>query len=185
MTVSAYYVFSSIECSSNLLRYDGFRYGYNGNKKGTYNSNCFLSRSFGFGEEVKRRILLGTYLTTRRNINYYENALLVRNKLIDECVNIFKEVDILFCPTTATTAFNINEKVHDPLAMYLSDVFTTFVNLAGLPAISIPIGFSESGLPIGAQLVSVHFNECLLFNIAHIYQENTNWHNKIPDFFVS
>lgn len=183
--VSAYYVFSSIECSSNLLRYDGFRYGFKGSKEGDYNRNCFLTRSFGFGEEVKRRILLGTYLATRKNINYYENALLVRNKLINECIDIFREVDILFCPTTATTAFKINERVSDPLTMYLSDVFTTFVNLAGLPAISVPIGFSENYLPIGAQFVSVHFNECLLLNVACVYQENTDWHTRIPAFFVT
>lgn len=183
LSLSAYYVFSSIECCSNLLRYDGFRYGFFNKKNMEYSKNCVRTRTDGFGDEVKRRILLGTHLLTSTKNNHYEEAQLLQNNIIQDCVRLFKDIDVFLCPTTATAAFKLDEKCDAPLSMYLTDIFTTFVNLAGLPAISIPIGFTKNNLPVGAQLVCKHFNENLLFNVAHSYQNETDWHKYVPILF--
>ena len=140
------------------------------------------SRSEGFGQEVKRRILIGTYVLSSGYYDaYYRRAQKVRRLISDDFVKAFKQVDVLLTPSTPTTAFNIGEKMTDPVAMYLSDVYTIAVNLAGIPGLSIPIGFSE-GLPIGGQLIGNYFAEGRLLNIAHRYQKRPSGINKCPDY---
>ena len=181
LSLSAYYVFSSIESSSNLLRYDGIRYGF----YQKFKANKFDFRDKFLGLEVKRRILLGTYLLTYLNdIDFYSNAKLIQNKLINECLEIFKKVDLILSPTTASCAFQLGEKFTNPLAMYLTDIFTSFVNLVGLPAISIPNGFSKCGLPLGIQLIGNYYREDILLKVAYKYQEQTKWHTCIPPMFI-
>lgn len=186
LSLPAYYIFSSIEASSNLLRFDGFRYGCNDfifkKKK---NDFFFNFRDFFFGLEVRRRLILGTslLLQNKRNVDFYSNAKLIQSKVIGDCVDLFKKIHLMLVPTTASSAFNLNEKFNDPLAMYLTDVFTTFVSLAGLPAISVPVGFSADGLPIGVQFIANYYQEDLLFAVTHKYQLKTDWHKSIPYYF--
>ena len=183
LSVPTYYVAASAECSSNLSRYDGVRFGYRCDNPSDLTDLYKRSRGEGFGAEVKRRIMVGTYALSAGYYDaYYLKAQQVRRKISDDFVNAFKEVDVIMGPTTPTTAFKIGEKMSDPVSMYLSDIYTIATNLAGLPGISIPCGFSE-GLPIGLQITGPHFSEGKLLNIAHMYQRDNDWHQQQPAAF--
>jgi len=181
LAASAYYVIAPAECSSNLARFDGVRYGYRCENPVNLIDLYERSRAEGFGSEVKRRILVGTYVLSAGYFDaYYRKAQRVRRLIRDDFVNALKEVDVILTPSTPTPAFKIGEKLQDPVAMYLSDVFTIAVNLAGLPGLSMPCGF-DKGLPIGVQLIGNYFDEARILNVAHQYQQVTNWHNKSPE----
>lgn len=178
--VPCYYVVACAEASSNLSRYDGIRFGYRTANADNLQSLIIRSRSEGFGVEVKRRILTGTHVLSSGYFDdYYVQAQKVRRMIQEELQSTLTKVDVILGPTTPSCAFKLGEKVTDPTQRYLSDIFTVPANLAGLPALSIPAGFS-SGLPIGMQLIGSHFNEACLLNLAHYYQQNTNWHQMRP-----
>ncbi|MGL6030326.1 MAG: amidase family protein, partial [Legionella sp.] len=169
------------EASSNLSRYDGLRFGHSSNNKGSLTELITASRSEGFGAEVQRRILTGTHVLSSGYFDaYYLQAQRIRRLIQQELLLSFNNVDIILGPTTPTTAFKIGEHSTDPIQNYLADVFTVAANLAGLPAMSIPAGFSR-GLPIGLQLIGQHFDEARLLRIAHHYQQHTNWHLATPN----
>lgn len=174
--VPCYYVIACAEAFSNLSRYDGIRFGYRSPKNSSLKELITSSRTEGFGAEVKRRILTGTYVLSSGYFDdYYLQALKIRRLIKDELLSALDTVDVIIGPTTPTTAFKLGEKVSDPVQNYLADVFTVAVNLAGLPAISIPAGFSQ-GLPVGMQIIGKHFAEAALLNVAHQFQQMTNWH---------
>jgi len=178
---AVYYVLAPAECSSNLSRFDGVRFGHRCENPKNLVDLYERSRSEGFGAEVKRRILTGTYVLSSGYYDaYYCKALAIKEHIRQECLNVFDSIDCLLTPTTPTTAFGIGEKVDDPIAMYLSDIYTVAVNLAGLPALSMPAGFDKQGLPIGAQLIAAPWREGTLLNMAHQYQQHTNWHKQLP-----
>jgi aspartyl-tRNA(Asn)/glutamyl-tRNA(Gln) amidotransferase subunit A len=182
---SVYYVLAPAECSSNLARYDGVRYGYRCKDPANLEDLYKRSRSEGFGREVKRRILIGTYVLSSGYYDaYYSRAQKIRRLIRDDFTEAFKKVDVILTPSTPTPAFNIGEKMTDPVAMYLSDVYTIAVNLAGIPGLSFPIGFSQNGLPLGGQLIGSYFSEAKLLNIAHRYQQETDWHRRTPPSFT-
>lgn len=178
--VPCYYVIACAEASSNLSRYDGLRFGYRSAKGESVAELVTNSRSEGFGLEVKRRILTGTHVLSAGYFDaYYLQAQKIRHLIQQEIVSNLNQVDAIIGPTTPSCAFKLGEKVTDPIQNYLADIFTVSANLAGLPALSIPAGFSE-GLPIGLQLIGNHFAEPRLLNIAHQYQQQTNWHLASP-----
>ena len=178
--VSAYQVVAPAECSSNLSRFDGVRYGHRSKKSSTLESLYKESRSEGFGKEVKRRILVGTYALSAGYYDaYYLKAQKVRNLIAQDFRKAFENVDLILGPTTPDKAFKIGEKMNDPIAMYLSDVYTVSTNLAGLPAMSIPMGFKE-GMPLGLQIIGNHFDEKDILKLSHLFQKETDWHNKEP-----
>lgn len=180
LAVPAYYVVAPAECSSNLARYDGIRFGYRCEDPQDLEDFYKRTRGEGFGEEVKRRIMIGTYALSAGYYDaYYLKAQKIRRLISDDFKKAFKEVDVILGPTTPTPAFKIGEKSDDPVSMYLSDIYTISVNLAGLPGMSIPAGFVNQ-LPIGVQLISDYFTEARLLNIAHQYQKETAWHKEIP-----
>ena len=176
----AYYMIAPSEASANLARYDAVKYGIResaDNLVSMYNT----TRATGFGAEVKRRIMLGTYALSAGYYDaYYLKAQKVRTLIKQDFETAFEEVDVLISPTAPTTAFKAGEKTSDPLSMYLSDLMTIPVNLAGLPGINVPCGFDAAGLPIGMQLISNVLREDLLFHVAHAYEQATEWHNKQP-----
>ena len=177
----AYYVIAPAECSSNLARYDGVRYGYRCKEPVDLEDLYKRSRSEGFGKEVKRRIMIGTYVLSSGYYDaYYCQAQKIRRLIRDDFPHAFKKVDVILTPSTPTPAFNIGEKMTDPVAMYLSDIYTIAVNLAGIPGLSLPIGFSPANLPIGGQLIGNYFSEAKLLNIAHRIQQVTDWHKAVP-----
>ena len=179
--VAAYYMIAMAEASSNLARYDGVHYGYRAPKFDDFIDMYSASRAEGFGMEVKRRIMLGTYaLSSGYYEAYYLKALKVRTLIKNDFVEAFKRCDVLACPVSPTPAFKIGEKTDDPLTMYLADVYTISLNLAGAAGISVPCGFSEDGLPIGLQLMGPHLQEQRLLQIAHAYQQATDWHKRMP-----
>lgn len=183
--VPAYYVIAPAECSSNLARYDGVRYGYRCDNPINLQDLYKRSRSEAFGDEVKRRIMVGTYVLSSGYYDaYYLKAQKIRRQIRDDFVNAFQKVDVLLTPVTPTPAFKVGEKCKDPIAMYLSDIYTIAVNLAGLPGLSMPAGFTQHGLPIGVQLIGNLFEEAKLLNIAHQYQQVTDWHKKLPEQFA-
>ncbi len=183
LSIAAYYVIAPAECSSNLSRFDGVRFGYRCKNPDDLQDLYKRSRSEGFGPEVKSRILIGTYALSAGFYDaYYVKAQQLRQLIKQDFDSAFKQVDVLLSPTAPTTAFNIAEKIDDPVSMYLSDIFTIGVNLAGLPAISIPCGFSD-GLPVGLQLIAPHLQESKLLNYAHQYQLLNDWHKRIPEKF--
>ncbi len=183
LSVPAYYVIAPAECSSNLARYDGVRYGYRCEDAKDLQDLYQRSRSEGFGNEVKRRIMVGTYVLSAGYYDaYYIKAQKVRRLIRDDFVSAFKKVDVILSPTTPTPAFKIGEKTNDPISMYLSDIYTIAVNLAGLPGISVPTGFVNN-LPIGMQLIGHLFDEAKLLNVAHWYQKVTGWHQQFPEGF--
>jgi aspartyl-tRNA(Asn)/glutamyl-tRNA(Gln) amidotransferase subunit A len=183
--IALYYLIASAECASNLSRYDGVRYGYRCQNPQDLEDLYKRSRSEGFGSEVKRRILIGTYVLSSESYNaYYLKAQTVRTLLIREFAQIFENVDLLLGPTLPTPAFKLGEKMQDPIQMYLSDIYTVTVNLAGLPALSLPAGFTQNGLPIGMQLIGPTFSEARLLNAAHLYQSVTDWHTRSPAAFT-
>lgn len=181
VAVAAYYIISSAECSSNLSRFDGVRYGHRCHNPADLYDLYARSRSEGFGDEVKRRILLGTYALSAGYYDaYYRKAQQVRRKIAGDFESAFSNLDLLLAPVAPTPAFKIGEKTDDPVSMYLSDVNTVAVSLAGLPAISVPAGFN-AGLPVGMQLIAPHFGEAKLLAAAHQYQQITNWHMSSPE----
>jgi aspartyl-tRNA(Asn)/glutamyl-tRNA(Gln) amidotransferase subunit A len=179
--IAAYYVIATAEASSNLARYDGVHYGYRTKNPADYVEVYTKSREEAFGKEVKRRIMLGTYaLSSGYYDAYYLKALKVRNLIRGDFVRAFERCDCIMMPVAPTTAFKIGEKVDDPLKMYLSDIYTIAVNLAGIPGISIPCGFDEAGLPIGLQILTPAFSEAKLLRIARMYEARTDWHARRP-----
>ncbi|MCM8711867.1 Asp-tRNA(Asn)/Glu-tRNA(Gln) amidotransferase subunit GatA [Clostridium sp. SYSU_GA19001] len=179
--LAAYYIISSAEASSNLARFDGIRYGHRATEFNDAVDIYYKSKNEGFGKEVKRRIMLGTYVLSAGYYDaYYKKALKVRNLIKQDFQRVFKEFDAIISPTAPTTAFKIGEKVDDVLSMYLSDIYTVPVNIAGIPAISIPCGMAD-GLPIGLQLMGDYFREDVLFNIAYSFEQSTDWHKMMPN----
>jgi len=179
--IAAYYLIATAEASSNLARYDGVHYGHRTPNPNDYVEVYTKSRAEAFGKEVKRRIMLGTYaLSSGYYDAYYLKALKVRNLIRGDFVRTFEACDCLMMPVSPTTAFRIGEKIDDPLKMYLSDVYTIAVNLAGIPGISIPCGFDEMGLPIGLQILTPAFTEDKLLRIARMYESQTDWHQRKP-----
>jgi len=179
--IAAYYMIATAEASSNLARYDGVHYGHRTKRAKDYVEVYTKSRAEGFGKEVKRRIMLGTYaLSSGYYDAYYLKALKVRNLIRGDFTKAFEKCGCVMMPVSPTTAFKIGEKVDDPLTMYLSDVYTIAANLAGVPGISIPCGFDESDLPIGLQIMSPVFTEEKLLRIARMYERQTDWDKKKP-----
>jgi aspartyl-tRNA(Asn)/glutamyl-tRNA(Gln) amidotransferase subunit A len=178
--VSVYYLIATSEASANLARYDGVKYGLRVEGENLIDE-YEKTRGAGFGPEVKRRIMLGTYALSAGYYDaYYGKAQKVRTLIRKDFEHAFEKVDIILTPTAPTTAFKIGEKISDPLQMYLSDIFTISCNLAGLPGISLPCGFSKLGLPIGLQLLGKTFKEEDMLRAAHNYEKNTNWNSKRP-----
>ena len=183
LSIPAYYVIAPAECSSNLARYDGVRFGYRCENPKNLDDLYRRSRSEGFGDEVKRRIMVGTYALSAGFYDaYYIKAQRIRGLIREDFTTCFNEVDVILSPTTPSTAFKIGEKTDDPVSMYLSDMYTIAINLAGLPAISIPAGFANN-LPVGLQLIGNFFDEATLLNTAHQYQQVTDWHTRTPEGF--
>jgi aspartyl-tRNA(Asn)/glutamyl-tRNA(Gln) amidotransferase subunit A len=183
LSIHAYYVIAPAEASSNLSRYDGVRYGHRCENPQNLEDLYLRSRGEGFGDEVKRRIITGTYLLSSGYYDaYYMKAQKIRRLISNDFQEAFKKVDVIAGPVSPTTAFRLGEKCSDPVEMYLSDIYTISVNLAGLPGMSVPAGFLN-GLPVGLQLIGNHFNEAQLLNVAHQYQMQTNWHSQLPKSF--
>jgi aspartyl-tRNA(Asn)/glutamyl-tRNA(Gln) amidotransferase subunit A len=179
--VATYYLIAPAEASSNLARYDGVKYGYRAPKYLDLLDMYTGTKSEGFGSEVKRRIMLGTYALSAGYYDaYYKKASQVRTLIKEDFDKAFKLCDVIFTPTTPTPAFKIGEIIDDPLKMYLNDVFTIPISLAGLPAISIPCGFTKDGKPIGLQIISAHLKEEKLLQVAYNYEQNTDWHKRKP-----
>jgi aspartyl-tRNA(Asn)/glutamyl-tRNA(Gln) amidotransferase subunit A len=179
--LDAYYVIATAEASSNLARYDGIRYGHRSKEAKDVLDVYQKSRAEGFGDEVKRRIILGTYVLSSGYYDaYYLRAQKVRTLIRQDFINAYRDVDALITPTSPIPAFKLGEKSADPLAMYLCDIYTIGVNLAGLPALSMPCGFTASGLPIGLQLIGRPFGEADLLATAHAYEQAHDWHTKYP-----
>jgi aspartyl-tRNA(Asn)/glutamyl-tRNA(Gln) amidotransferase subunit A len=180
LSVPTYYVVAPAECSSNLSRFDGVRFGYRCADPADLLDLYKRSRGEGFGAEVKRRIMTGTYVLSAGYFDaYYLKAQKVRRLITDDFRAAFAQVDLLIGPTTPTPAFAIGAKIDDPVTMYLNDIYTIGANLAGLPGLSLPCGFVE-GLPMGLQLIGPHFSEAKLLNAAHRFQQATDWHNQSP-----
>lgn len=182
--IATYYIIASAEASSNLSRYDGVRYGHRCHEPKNLQDMYRRSRSEGFGEEVKRRILIGTYALSAGYYDaYYEQARRARGAILNSFKSAFSEVDVILGPTTPTQAFKLGSQLSDPVAMFLGDLYTVSVNLAGLPGISHPVGFID-GLPVGCQLVGAHFSEPRLLNLVHQFQQHSDYHLKIPPTFA-
>ena len=183
LAVPVYYVVAPAECSSNLSRFDGVRFGYRCEDPKDLEDLYKRSRGESFGEEVKRRIMVGTYALSAGYYDaYYIKAQKLRRMISDDFTQAFKQVDVIMGPTAPSTAFNIGEKTDDPVSMYLSDIYTIATNLAGLPGMSIPAGFSNN-MPVGLQIIGNAFDESRILNVAHQYQQKTDWHKQIPAAF--
>ena len=181
VAVAAYYVIAPAEASSNLSRFDGVRYGYRAKEYADLLDMYCRTRAEGFGAEVKGRILVGTYVLSHGYYDaYYLQAQKIRRLVAQDFQKAFAQVDFICGPTAPTTAFELGAKTSDPVQMYLGDVFTIPAPLAGLPALSIPCGFDEKGLPVGLQLTGPHFSERRLLGAAHLYQQATDWHLRVP-----
>jgi aspartyl-tRNA(Asn)/glutamyl-tRNA(Gln) amidotransferase subunit A len=179
--IAVYYIIATAEASSNLARYDGVRYGHRSKEATDAIDLYFKSRAEGFGPEVKRRIILGTHvLSSGYHDAYYLRAQKVRTLIRNDFMRAFQEVDALLAPVSPTAAFKQGEKSADPLAMYLSDIYTISLNLAGLPGISIPCGFTRGGLPVGLQIIGPPYQEADLLAIAHAYEQGHDWHLRHP-----
>jgi aspartyl-tRNA(Asn)/glutamyl-tRNA(Gln) amidotransferase subunit A len=179
--VATYYLLATSEASSNLARYDGVKYGARESGKDLLDM-YMNTRAAGFGAEVKRRIMLGTYaLSSGYYDAYYRKAQQARTLIKRDFEEAFNAVDIIATPTAPTAAFRVGEKADDPLQMYLSDIFTISVNLAGVPAISVPCGFTPDNLPIGLQVIGKHFDEETVLKAAYAYEQSTEWHKRKPN----
>lgn len=182
--IATYYVIQPAEVSSNLGRYDGIKYGFSAKDSDTLVDHYFKSRTGGFGDEAKRRIMLGTYVLSAGYFEaYYNKAMKVRSLIKKDFFDAFKKVDVILGPTSPTTAFKIGEHSGDPLSMYLEDVYTVNVNLAGIPSLALPAGFDSGGLPVGMQIMGPQFSEDLLYRVAHTYEkatETADWRKKEP-----
>lgn len=180
-SLAAYYVIGCAEASSNLARFDGIRYGHRSQECRNSADVYFKSRSEGLGREVKKRIVLGTYVLSRNYCDsYYKKALKIRSKIKKEFENAMKEFDAIICPASPTTAFKIGEKKDDSVSMYMSDIYVVPANIAGIPSISIPCGM-VNGLPVGMQLMSGYFKEDVLFNLAYSFEQSTDYHKLRPE----
>jgi aspartyl-tRNA(Asn)/glutamyl-tRNA(Gln) amidotransferase subunit A len=178
--LACYYIIAPSEASANLARYDGVKYGFSYTEGASMWENMEKTRQYGFGMEVKRRIMLGAYALSAGYYDaYYLKALRVRTLICREFEAAFQSHDVLVTPVSPTPAFRLGEKVHDPLQMYLSDIFTIPINIAGLPAISVPCGFSQ-GLPVGLQIIGRPFEEATVLRVAYAYEQATPWHNRRP-----
>ncbi len=185
LSVPAYYVIAPAEASSNLSRFDGVRYGYRAPEYSDLNDLYCKSRAQGFGAEVKRRILMGTYVLSHGYYDaYYLKAQKIRRLIARDFANAFEQCDVIAGPTSPSVAFALGEKSADPVQMYLSDIYTISTNLAGLPGMSVPCGFSPSGLPVGLQLIGPWFAEARLLQCGHQYQLATDWHTRQPEAFA-
>jgi aspartyl-tRNA(Asn)/glutamyl-tRNA(Gln) amidotransferase subunit A len=181
LSVPVYYVLAPAEASSNLSRFDGVRYGYRAPEYTDLADMYKKTRAQGFGAEVKRRILIGSYVLSHGYYDaYYLKAQRLRRLIAQDFVEAFKNCDVIMGPTAPTTAFNIGEKSGDPVQMYLSDIYTIAVNLAGLPGMSIPAGFGGRNRPVGLQIIGNYFGEARMLNVAHQYQQATDWHMRMP-----
>ncbi len=181
LSVPVYYVLAPAEASSNLSRFDGVRYGYRAPEYGDLADMYEKSRSQGFGAEVKRRIMIGTYVLSHGYYDaYYLQAQKIRRLIAQDFTEAFQQCDVIMGPTSPTTAFNLGEKGDDPVQMYLSDIYTIAVNLAGLPGMSIPCGFGNNNMPVGLQIIGNYFDEARMLNVAHRYQLATDWHVRTP-----
>jgi aspartyl-tRNA(Asn)/glutamyl-tRNA(Gln) amidotransferase subunit A len=179
--VAAYYIIAPAEASSNLARYDGVKYGHRDKEGKTLMEMYRRSRSQGFGTEVKRRIMLGTYVLSAGYYDaYYKKALQVRTLIRQDFLKAFEQCQVLIAPVAPTAAFPLGDKVDDPLQMYLSDVFTLPASLAGIPGISVPCGFTSGGLPIGLQIMAPHFEEGVALQVAYNFERNTDFHRRRP-----
>jgi aspartyl-tRNA(Asn)/glutamyl-tRNA(Gln) amidotransferase subunit A len=186
LSVPAYYVIAPAEASSNLARFDGVRYGYRAPDYGDLADMYCKTRAQGFGTEVKRRILVGTYVLSHGYYDaYYLQAQRVRRLIAQDFVAAFGKCDLVIGPTSPTVAFRIGEQVSDPVKMYLNDIYTVGPNLAGLPAMSIPCGTGASGLPVGLQIVGPYFSEARMLNLGHQFQLATDWHRRAPPGFAA
>ncbi len=184
LAVPVYYVIAPAEASSNLSRFDGVRYGHRAAKYDDLLDMYKKTRAEGFGAEVKRRILVGTYVLSHGYYDaYYLKAQQVRRLIADDFRRAYERCDLIIGPTAPTTAFKLGDKTDDPVKMYLNDIFTIAGNLTGAPAISIPCGFDARGLPIGMQLQGNYFREAQILNVAHQYQQATDWHTRMPEAF--
>lgn len=186
LSIPVYYVLAPAEASSNLSRYDGVRYGHRAESYTDLMDMYCKSRAEGFGAEVKRRILIGTYVLSAGYYDaYYLKAQQIRRLIAQDFVEAFKKCDVIMGPAAPSTAFKAGEKVDDPVAMYLQDIYTISTNLAGLPGMSVPAGFSTSSdgkaLPVGLQIIGNYFDEARMLNVAHQYQQVTDWHTAIPE----
>ena len=181
LAVPVYYVLAPAEASSNLSRYDGVRYGYRAPEYSDLTEMYEKSRAQGFGEEVKRRIMIGTYVLSHGYYDaYYLQAQKIRRLIAQDFADAFKQCDVIMGPTSPSTAFNLGEKCDDPVQMYLSDIYTIAVNLAGLPGMSIPAGFGSNARPVGLQIIGNYFAEAQMLNVAYQYQQATDSHNRVP-----
>ena len=183
--IPCYYVIAPAEASSNLSRFDGVRFGHRSKDAADLQSLLENSRAEGFGDEVKRRILIGTYVLSAGYYDaYYLKAQKIRRIISEDFSKAFERCDVIVGPTSPTTAFALGEKTKDPVSMYLNDIFTNTVNLAGLPGLSIPVGFDTAGLPVGMQLIGRFMDEAPLLSVGHRYQQETDWHLRCPEAFV-
>jgi aspartyl-tRNA(Asn)/glutamyl-tRNA(Gln) amidotransferase subunit A len=181
LSVPVYYVLAPAEASSNLSRFDGVRYGHRAAEYTDLMDMYKRTRAEGFGAEVKRRILIGTYVLSHGYYDaYYVRAQKLRRLIAQDFAEAFRQCDVIMGPTSPTTAFRLGEKSADPVQMYLSDIYTIAVNLAGLPGMSIPCGFDGGGLPVGLQIIGNYFDEARMLNVAHQYQLATDWHRRAP-----
>ena len=181
LSVPAYYVIAPAEASSNLSRFDGVRYGHRAKNYRDLADMYFRTRAEGFGAEVRRRILIGTYVLSHGYYDaYYLKAQKIRRLIADDFAAAFKQCDVIVGPTAPTVAFKIGAKAADPVQMYLNDIYTIPANLAGLPAMSIPCGFGKDDLPVGLHIVGNYFSEARMLNLAHQYQKATDWHQREP-----
>ncbi|HXX86694.1 MAG TPA: Asp-tRNA(Asn)/Glu-tRNA(Gln) amidotransferase subunit GatA [Casimicrobiaceae bacterium] len=185
LAVPVYYVIASAEASSNLSRFDGVRYGHRAARYADLADMYQKTRAQGFGAEVKRRILVGTYVLSHGYYDaYYLKAQQVRRRIAEDFRRAYERCDVIVGPTSPTTAFRLGDKVDNPVKMYLNDIFTVAANLIGAPGISIPCGFDRQGLPVGMLLQGRHFGEATLLNVAHQYQLATDWHARVPPGFA-
>ena len=184
LSVPVYYVVAPAECSANLSRFDGVRYGYRCEDPRDLYDMYTRSRGEGFGAEVKRRIMVGTYALSAGYYDaYYLKAQQCRHLISDDFREAFRQVDVIMGPASPETAFRLGEKSDDPVSMYLSDIYTIAVNLAGLPGMSVPAGFID-GKPVGLQIIGNYFEESRLLNVAHQYQQHTDWHRQVPEAYT-
>ena len=182
LSVPAYYVIAPAEASSNLSRFDGVRYGYRAPEYDDLTEMYSRSRAQGFGAEVKRRILIGTYVLSHGYYDaYYLKAQKIRRLIAADFVEAFKQCDVIMGPTSPSVAFAFGAKSDDPVQMYLSDIYTISTNLAGLPGMSLPCGFGNGGMPVGLQIIGNWFGEAKMLNVAHQYQKATDWHTRMPE----
>ncbi|WP_126453073.1 Asp-tRNA(Asn)/Glu-tRNA(Gln) amidotransferase subunit GatA [Sulfuriflexus mobilis] len=183
LAVPTYYVVAPAECSSNLSRFDGVRFGYRCDNPVDLEDMYKRSRGEGFGAEVKRRIMIGTYALSAGYYDaYYLKAQRIRHLISNDFKQAFEQVDVIMGPTSPDVAFGLGEKADDPITMYLSDIYTIACNLAGLPGMSVPAGFAR-GLPVGLQMIGNYFDEARLLNVAHRFQQATDWHTRVPEAF--